>query len=141
MNEKIRILIVDDHDEARHALYKLLSTVDDIEITGEAANGKEALINAAIRRPDVIIMDEKMPVLNGLEASSILSEKNLPCKVIMLTMYEQFVDEAIENGVKGYLLKGISFNELIGSIRNVYQGKMVIDKKIQFKDKTYMSTI
>jgi len=141
MNEKIRVLIVDDHDEARHALYKLLSLADDIEITGEAINGKEALINAAIRMPDIIIMDEKMPVLNGLDASSILYEKGLSCKVIMLTLYDQFVDQALKNGVKGYLLKGIKFVDLIECIRSVYRGEIYIDKRVELKNKIYMSTV
>ena len=82
MSPKIRILIVDDHDESRKGLKKLLSQEEDMEIVGESANGKEALVHAALLSPDIILMDVRMPIFDGLDAANILSEKGVSCKVI-----------------------------------------------------------
>jgi len=130
MSPKIRILMVDDHDEVRHGLRKLLSHEEDMEVVGESANGKEALINAVECSPDIILMDAKMPVSDGLEATNILSEKGLSCKIIMLTMFEEYLDEAMKIGARGYVLKGTDINYLSEAIRSVYQGKIVVDERI-----------
>ena len=130
MSEKIRILIADDHEESRQALRKLLSLAEDMEIIGETGDGKEALVSAAMRMPDIILMDGRMPVLSGLEASRILNRKEFSCKVIMLTSYDHLASEALRAGVRGYLLKGINFEVLTDSIRKVHQGKTVIDEKL-----------
>lgn len=131
MASKIRILIVDDHEEARQGLKKLLSHEKDMEIVGESTNGKEALINAAIRSPDIILMDARMPVFDGLQAANILREKGISCKVIILTMFDQYLDEAMRNGVRGYLLKGIDVSDLSEAIRSVHEGEIVIDDRIK----------
>ena len=123
--ESIRIMLVDDHDEVRQALKNLLSITNDIEVIGEATNGKEGLIKAAELEPDIIIMDERMPGINGLEASRILQESDLSCKIIMLTSHEDFESEAFECGVKAYLLKGVKLNVLTDCIRRVHQGETV----------------
>ena len=130
MSEKIRILIVDDHDEVRKSLGGLLAREEDIEVIGECANGKEALISAVVRLPDIIIMDIRMPIVDGLEAAHILAQKSVSCKVIIMTLYEQYLDEAIKSGVRGYLLKGINLHDLTKSIRSVHQGEIVIDGRI-----------
>ena len=121
----IRIMLVDDHDGVRQALKNLLSLTKDIKVVGEATNGKEGLKKAVELEPDIIIMDERMPELNGLEASRKLHESNLSCKVIMLTSYRDFEREAFDYGVKAYLLKGVKLNILTDCIRRVYQGETV----------------
>ena len=130
MSSKIRILIVDDHDEVRHGLSKLLSHQEDMEIVGESANGKEAITDAATCTPDIILMDAKMPQSDGLEATSILNDKRVSPKIIMLTMFEEYLDEAMRIGARGYLLKGTDIDYLSETIRSVHQGKIVIDERI-----------
>ena len=121
----IRIMLVDDHDEVRQALKNLLSLTKDIKVVGEATNGQEGLKKAVELEPDIIIMDERMPELNGLEASRKLHESNLSCKVIMLTSCQDFESKAFDYGVKAYLLKGVKLNILTDCIRRVYQGETV----------------
>lgn len=123
--DSIRIMLVDDHNELRQALKNLLSLTKDIEVIGEAANGQEGLIKAAELEPDIIIMDERMPGLNGLEASRILNESGVNYKIIMLTSYEDFESKAFEYGVKAYLLKGVKLKVLTDCIRRVYQGETI----------------
>ena len=123
--ESIRIILVDDHDEVRQALKNLLSLTKDIEVIGEAANGQEGLKKATELEPDIIIMDERMPGLNGLDASRILHESTLSSKIIMLTSYEDFKSKAFEYGVKAYLLKGVKLNVLADCIRRVHQGETI----------------
>ena len=119
----IRILIVDDSEDVRHALKGLLSLAEDMEVVGEAIDGQEGLKKAAELEPDVIIMDERMPGLNGLEASRIISESPLSSKVIMLTNYEDFESEAYKCGVTAYLIKGVKLDTLIECIRSVHQSE------------------
>ena len=123
--EKIRVLIVDDSEDLRQALRDILSLTDDITVIGEATNGYEGLEKAAELEPDIIIMDERMPELNGLETSRIICERALPCKVIMLTNYEDFKSEAYKNGVTAYLIKGVKLNILTDCIRKVYHGDTI----------------
>ena len=128
---KIRILIVDDHDEVRRSLVRLLAQEKDIEIVGECADGKEALVEAVVRSPDIILMDVRMPMIDGMDAAQILLKRNKPCKVIIMTLYEQYLAEAMRIGVQGYLLKGINIHDLAVAIRNVHQGKIVVDERIK----------
>ena len=130
MSPKIRILIVDDHNEVRNGLRKLLSREEDIEVVGESSNGKEAIINAATCSPDIILMDAKMPVSDGIEATNILNDNGVPYRVIMLTMFEEYLDEAMKMGARGYLLKGTDVHYLSETIRKVHQGELVIDERI-----------
>jgi YesN/AraC family two-component response regulator len=123
--ESIRIMLVDDHDEIRQVLKNILSLTKDIEVIGEAADGQEGLQKAAELEPDIIIMDERMPGLNGLEASRILNESGLSCKIIMLTSFIDFESKAFEYGIKAYLLKGAKLNVLTDCIRRVHRGETV----------------
>ncbi|MFC1947248.1 response regulator transcription factor [Chloroflexota bacterium] len=122
---KIRILIVDDHDEVRQALKDLLSFTEDIEVIGEATNGQEGLEKAAELEPDIIIIDERMPGLNGLETSRKITESALSCKVIMITNHDDLKLEAFECGVKAYLLKGVKLEILVDCIRRVNRGETI----------------
>jgi DNA-binding NarL/FixJ family response regulator len=123
--EKIRILIVDDHEEVRQALKDLLSITEDIEVIGEAINGQEGLKIAAELEPDIVIIDERMPGLNGLETSRKINESSLSCKVIMITDHDDLKVEAYECGVKAYLLKGVKLDILTDCIRRVHQGETI----------------
>lgn len=121
----IRLLIIDDSEDVRQALKDIFALTDDIEVIGEAINGQEGLEKAAELEPDIIIMDERMPGLNGLEASRILNESSLSCKIIMLTSFIDFESKAFEYGVKAYLLKGAKLDVLTDCIRRVHRGETV----------------
>jgi YesN/AraC family two-component response regulator len=123
--EMIRVLLVDDSEDLRQALRDILSLTEDIVVIGEAINGTEGLEKAAELEPDIIIMDERMPGLNGLETSRIINERALPCKIIMLTNYEDFMLEAFKNGVTAYLIKGVKLGILTDCIRRVHQGEII----------------
>ena len=121
--DRIRVLLVDDHQVVRDGLRHMLGLQDDIRIIGEAANVEEALQQAELHSPDIVLMDIKMPGVDGIEAVRRLKEKRPDCHVIMLTLYEEYVTEAIEAGATGYLLKDIKREELVQAIRAVQQGR------------------
>lgn len=121
--ESVRVLLVDDHQVVRDGLRHMLGLQDDIRVIGEAANMEEALQQAELHSPDVVLMDIKMPGVDGIEAVRRLKEKRPDCHIIMLTLYEEYVTEAIEAGATGYLLKDIKREELVQAIRAVQQGR------------------
>jgi len=121
--ESVRVLLVDDHQVVRDGLRHMLGLQDDIRVIGEAANVEEALQQAELHSPDVVLMDIKMPGADGIEAVRRLKEKRPDCHIIMLTLYEEYVTEAIEAGATGYLLKDIKREELVQAIRAVQQGR------------------
>jgi len=121
----IRLLIIDDSEDVRQALKDIFALTDDIEVIGEAINGQEGLEKTAELEPDIIIMDERMPGLNGLETSRIISEKASSSKIIMLTNYEDFRSEAYKNGVTAYLIKGVKLEILTDCIRKVHRGEAI----------------
>jgi len=125
--EKIRVLIVDDAEQVRQALISFISLVDDIEVIGEAVNGREGVNKALELEPDIIIMDENMPVLNGLEASSMIKKSKSNSKIIMLTNYEEFESEAYKQGVIAYILKGTKLSILINCIRRVARDEIDLE--------------
>lgn len=122
-NDRIRVLLVDDHQVVRDGLRHMLGLQDDIRVIGEAANVGEALQQAELHSPDIVLMDIKMPGVDGIEAVRRLKEKRPDCHIIMLTLYEEYVTEAIEAGATGYLLKDVKREELIQAIRAVQQGR------------------
>lgn len=121
----IKILIVDDQALFREGLRTLLSIYDDFEVVGEAANGEEALRLAIQLHPDVVLMDLRMPVLDGVRATTLLKESLPSCKVIVLTTFDD--DELVFNGLRagaiGYLLKDVSSNKLVEAIRSASRGE------------------
>ncbi len=133
MAKDIQIIIVDDHEVVRDGLRRLLEQEEDMRIMGQCANGKEALIMAGVRTPNIILMDIKMPVVNGLEATYQLSESRLSCKVIILSMYDNYLAEAMRSGARGYLIKGMKRGELAQAIRQVHRGELVISESITSK--------
>ena len=124
MNQ-IRVLLADDHEIVRDGIKAFLEDEPNITIVGEAANGQEALQKAAELHPDVIIMDIRMPELNGIEATKKMVDFAPGAKTIMLTMHEtdEYVLRSIENGASGYLLKDTSKEEFMKAIFTVAKGE------------------
>ncbi|KOR89790.1 response regulator [Paenibacillus solani] len=122
----IRLLIADDHAMVRRGLQVFLATQPDIEMIGEAANGKETLERAQLLNPDVVLMDLNMPLLNGIETTAMLAKEQPHMKVIVLTSFidNDHVLPAIRAGAKGYLLKDIEPEDLVTAIRRVHQGQV-----------------
>ena len=117
--ETIRVLLVDDNQVVREGLGSMLQPEMDIQVVGEAANVEEALTQVDLLSPDVILMEIKMSGMNGIEGTRKLKEKYPSCNVIILTLYEDYLTQAIEAGAFGFLLKGIKREELAMAIRAV----------------------
>ncbi len=121
--DTIRILLVDDHQVVREGLRHMLELEADMEVVGEASNAKETLTQVESLSPEIILMDIKMPGVDGIELTRQLKEKLPSSNVIMLTLYDEYLAQAIEAGAAGYLLKDIKREELIKAIRAVHQGR------------------
>lgn len=119
----IRILLADDHQVVREGLRRMLELEPDIKIVGEASNGKEALEQAEKLSPDIILMDIKMPGMDGIEITRKIKEKCPDSNVLMLTLYDEYLHQAIEAGAKGYLIKDINREELLKAIHSVREGR------------------
>lgn len=115
----IRVLLVDDQDLYREALHTMLSLQPEVDVIGEAANGEEALRLAAALRPDVVLMDLHMPVMDGATATRHLLYQQPTCRVIMLTTFDDEDSRArgLEAGAAAYLLKDTPLDDLVEAIR------------------------
>jgi DNA-binding NarL/FixJ family response regulator len=134
--EKIRVLIADDQSLFLESLSTFLQNyAEDIEVVGLAKNGVEALEKAALLRPDIVLMDVHMPVMDGVEATGRLMESQPGVKIIILSTYDEdeYVRKALGLGAAGYLLKDISPTELIASIRALKSGAVQISPQIVAK--------
>lgn len=129
MAKDIKILLVDDHELVRRGLRRMLELEEDIEVVGDAADAEEAYSQMEVLSPDVVLMDVKMPGVNGVEATRVLKERKPACKVLMLTLYEEYLAESIEAGADGYLLKDAKCTELTQAIRQVYQSKRPLEER------------
>jgi DNA-binding NarL/FixJ family response regulator len=129
---KIRVLIADDHAILREGVRALLNTTDDIEVVGEAADGREAIERCKALDPDVVLMDLSMPGLGGLEATLELKKLGLRARVLVLSQYEdrEYVRRLLKAGVSGYVLKKSAGAELAGAIRAVNRGGLVLDPEV-----------
>jgi len=125
----IRILLVDDHEIVRRGVRGILEQEEDMEIIGDCSSAEEALHQAEILSPNIILMEAEMPGMGGIEATRLYCQKRTPCSVIMLTLCEDCLAEALEAGAVGYLLKDIKCQELAQAIRKVYNGELVIDER------------
>lgn len=123
--KKIKVLIVDDHAIVRQGLRTLLELMPDIEVTGEAANGRIALDLIPTLRPDVVMMDIKMPEMDGITATREICQLGLGTKIIALTSFldDTNIIPAIQAGATSFLLKDVMPNELIETIRAAYRGE------------------
>jgi DNA-binding NarL/FixJ family response regulator len=125
--DTIRILLIDDQQVVREGLRRMLELEADFKIVGEAATAKEAHVLVESLSPEVILMDIKMPEVDGVSLTRELNEKFPNSKIIMLTLYDQYLTQAIEAGAKGYLLKDIHRDELVRAIRAVHEGRSPIN--------------
>ena len=122
---KIKILVVDDHAIMRDGIRALIDLHDDIEVVGEASEGKEAIEKVRELEPDVVVMDIAMPEMDGLEAARRIRKRNPQVKVLVLTQHDhkEYVLSAIKVGVAGYLPKKAVSSELVSAIRAVHRGE------------------
>ncbi|MFC1409588.1 response regulator [Streptacidiphilus sp. N1-12] len=126
--KKIRLLLADDHPVVRAGLAGMLAAEDDLEVVGEAENGAEACALAAELRPDVVLMDLRMPVLDGAGATARLTREQPGVRVLVLTTYDTDADivRAVEAGASGYLLKDTPRLELAAAVRAAARGETVL---------------
>jgi DNA-binding NarL/FixJ family response regulator len=124
MNQTIRIVIADDHELLRSGFQVLLRKQNQVEIVAEAEDGMDLLNKVREHRPDVVVTDIQMPVMDGIEATRILASEFPETGVIALTMFNEdsMIVDMMESGAKGYLLKNTNKNELIDAIKAVYNG-------------------
>jgi two-component system response regulator NreC len=129
---KTRILLADDHAVVRQGFKMLLSAQPDMEIVGEAANGREAVESAESLRPDVVVMDVAMPELNGIEATRRLAASAPHTRVIALSMHKDsvYVREILRAGARGYLLKDSGAEDLVSAIRAVAKGESYLSPAV-----------
>ncbi len=120
----IRVLIVDDHRLVRQGVRALLGSAPDIQVIGEARDGREAVEMVSDKVPDIVLMDVDMPRMSGLQATQAIRAMDLPCRIIILSMYsdETLVRQAEKNGASAYVLKSADRDELISTIRTVNDG-------------------
>ncbi len=127
--DSIRILIVDDHTVVRDGLSSVLGREADMTVVGEASNGLEAIEETSRLKPDVILMDLRMPELDGVEAMKRIAENDPAANVLVLTTFDtdEYIFQAIEAGAKGFLLKDASHDELYKAVRAVSKGESLIE--------------
>jgi two-component system response regulator NreC len=130
--KKLRILLADDHIVMRTGLRVLLERQPNLEVVGEAENGRDSIQLAASLRPDVVVMDVGMPVLNGIEATKTIVTDDPNIAVVILSMHadESYVMRALKAGARGYLLKDSAAADLIGAIQATSQGKSFFSPKV-----------
>ena len=130
MSHPIRVIVVDDQRLVRTGFAAILSTEEDIEVIGEASNGEEAIVLVDRLRPDVVLMDIRMPVMDGVEATLRLAGPNAqrPTKVLILTTFDidELVHNALQAGASGFLLKDAPPEELVHAIRVIAAGEALL---------------
>lgn len=130
--KRLRILLADDHSVVRQGFGRILAAQEDLEVVGEAANGREAVELAEQLKPDVIVMDVSMPELNGIEATRRLSKSIPRTRVLALSMHKDsvYVREILRAGAQGFLLKDASDLDLIAAVRALGQGQGYISPSV-----------
>ncbi|MEU5220514.1 response regulator transcription factor [Streptomyces sp. NPDC020807] len=131
-DKPIRVLLVDDHQVVRRGLRTFLEVQDDIEVVGEAADGAEGVALAEELRPDVVLMDVKMPGMDGVEALKRLRELANPARVLIVTSFteQRTVVPALRAGASGYVYKDIDPDALAGAIRSVHAGHVLLQPEV-----------
>jgi len=130
--EKIRVLVVDDHTIVRDGIRALLGLAGDIEVVGEAENGREALDRVRELVPDVVLMDVAMPTMDGLEATRRIHREFPQTKVLALTQYDdrEYVFSVVEAGAQGFISKTAASAEVVSGIRAVYRGDSFLSPSV-----------
>ncbi|MFF0451025.1 response regulator [Streptomyces sp. NPDC004609] len=131
-DKKIRVLLVDDHQVVRRGLRTFLEVQDDIEVVGEAGDGGEGVARAEELKPDVVLMDVKMPGTDGIEALRKLRELANPAKVLIVTSFteQRTVVPALRAGASGYVYKDVDPEALAGAIRSVHAGHVLLQPEV-----------
>lgn len=124
----IRVLLVDDHAMVRHGLKGMLADEADIQVVGEAGGGRQAINLVADLEPDLVLLDIRMPDMNGIEVTRQLRQNFPQVKIVILTTYaeDEYLLEALRAGAHGYLLKSIAYEDLVAAIHNVYSGSRAL---------------
>lgn len=132
MNDKIKILITDDHPLLRSGIVQLIALEDDMEAVGEASNGEEAIQKALKLEPDLILLDLNMKGMNGIETLTRLREEGITARIIMFTVSDNQEDvvAALQSGADGYLLKDMEPDKLILCIRDATRGKLALSPEL-----------
>lgn len=133
--DKIKVMIVDDQALIREGLKMILSLSNEIEVIMESSNGKEAFESLKQENPDVILMDIRMPVMDGVESIKLIKDVYPHIKIIILTTFneDEYIFEGLKNGADGYILKDIKSDEIIKGIKSVYQGNTLLQPEIANK--------
>ena len=128
----ITVLLADDHVMVRDGLRYLLEAAGDIEVVAVALNGKEAVAQALIHIPNVVVMDVSMPVMDGIAATKQILELVPQTRVVALSMYHtaEYIQRALNAGVLGYVLKDAAGNELVAAVRSLYLGERYFSPQI-----------
>ena len=131
----IRVLLVDDQALFREGLETLLSVHKDIQVVGQACNGQEAIEVATKVEPDVVLMDVRMPILDGVRATSLLKKSQPHCRVIVLTTFDddEYIFDALRTGAVGYLLKDVASVQLVEAIRAAARGESILEPSVAAK--------
>lgn len=131
----IKVLIADDQELIRQSLQIVLDSKPELEVTDIAENGQEVIRCVRKNKPDVILMDIRMPKMDGVQCTKIIKENYPDIKIIILTTFDddEYVYNALKFGASGYLLKGVSMDELVNAIVTVYNGRAMINPDIATK--------
>lgn len=129
----LKVLIVDDEALIRESLKMILELEEDIEVVGVAKNGQEALEICEVKNTDVVLMDIRMPIMDGVLATKYIKQLNKNIKIIILTTFkdDEYIKQAIKNGAEGYILKSQETDGIIETIRMVYEGYLFLKMRLQ----------
>jgi DNA-binding NarL/FixJ family response regulator len=135
MDGLIKILLADDHTIVRQGLARLLRDQPNLKVVGEATNGRMAVEKAVELKPDIVIMDIAMPLLNGIEAAKRIRKQLLKTKILILSMYshEHYIHELLETGISGYLLKDASGRDIVKAIQAAMKDETFLSPSISKK--------
>jgi DNA-binding NarL/FixJ family response regulator len=130
--EFIRVMVVDDHPIVRAGICAIISSLPDMQVTGEYGTAEEAIEAFPKTRPDVVLMDLRLPGASGLEAIRILHDRYSHAGVLVLTTYDgdEDIHQALRAGAAGYIIKGMSYDRLVTGIRRVYSGKTYVPPEL-----------
>ena len=131
-NKKIKVLVVDDQEELANEIAEILKTDETLEVVGTALDGVDALQKMSENTPDVVLLDIRMPNMNGVVATSRIKNEYPDAKVLILTTFDDsdYILNAINNGASGYLLKDIGGDALIAAVKNAHEGDTILPAKI-----------
>lgn len=132
---KIKVMVVDDQRLLREGLRTILDLEHDLSVVQLAENGRDALDKIAETHPDVVLMDIRMPVMDGVECTKIIKQQYPEIKVLILTTFDddEYIIEALKHGALGYILKDLSSEKLVSAIRDVYEGNSIMQPEIAAK--------